>query len=104
MRIELQRLKSDDELLTRLQDNIQTALSELGNIPLMGGRLVLDVALTTGGDNVVNHGLDRPLTGWIAVRNSAQSTLWDTQGANPTPSRTLTLRTSATCTVNLWVF
>ena len=105
LRVRLKRLLGGDTETARLQDNVQAALDDVAAVTILGGRQIEDVALVTGGeDNVVNHGLERPLQGYMVVRKDTETTIWDTQGSNPTQSKTLTLRCGADCTVSLWVF
>ena len=104
MNVQLQRLLAGDELLARLQDNVQSAISQITVVDILGGRLIHEVVLAQNEDNEINHGLDKPLKGWIVVRQNAEAALWDSQDDSPTPSKTLTLNTSNDCTVTLWVF
>jgi len=99
-----QRLVTEDQELNRVQQNMAEALRPVLTAAVLDGRLVEDVALATGQDNVVNHGLGRAVRGWLVVRQNAQADLWDTQASNAVPGRTLLMRTSATVTVTLWVF
>lgn len=71
--------------------------------PLVAGHLVEHVLLGSGA-NVVNHGLQRNLLGWLVVRKNAAITLYDTQASNQTPALTLNLVASGAATISLWVF
>lgn len=71
--------------------------------PLMAGRMINTVVLTTG-INVVNHGLQRKLRGYILVLKSANITIYDSQLTNQTPDLTLILNASAPATISLYVF
>ncbi len=74
----------------------------LGN-PLMSGRMINGVSLVSG-NNVINHGLQRKLTGYFVVLNSAAATFYDRQATNQTPDLTLVLVSSGVTTVSLYVF
>lgn len=71
--------------------------------PLMGGRLLNGIVLTTGVNNI-NHGLQRKLRGYIVVMKSANVTLYDSQLTNQMPDFTLILNASGAATVSLYVF
>lgn len=96
-------IQSQDRIVNQLQQNILQALRPILQNPLVGGRLMEGVALATG-DNVLNHGLDRKLQGWIPVLISAGVTLYDKQASNQNPELTLVINSSGTATVTLYVF
>lgn len=120
------------DTLERLQAAVQASLSGLfAASPLMDGRLV---AYTNGADDqgsgptleasrrggtldlsvvklAVPHGLGRPYRGWLVVRQSADSTIYEPYrpGASELtgdldPSRVVVLVASQPVTVTLWVF
>jgi hypothetical protein len=66
--------------------------------------LLEDVVVTTGSVQAIPHQLGRVLIGWMVVRQRASAIIWDTQDDNTNPSATLFLNSSATVTVDLWVF
>ncbi len=74
----------------------------LGN-PLVNGQILSAVRLTTGA-NVINHGLQRKLQGYLVILNSAATTFYDSQASNQMPDRTLILNSSGATTVSLYVF
>lgn len=71
--------------------------------PLLNGRIVKDVALVNG-DTTFNHLLGRKLQGWFITRISAAATIYDKQSTNATPQLTLVLNSSASATVDVYVF
>jgi hypothetical protein len=83
---------------------VQQALNEATAPAISGGRLIEDVEITAYEDKEVNHGLASPLQGWLVVRNDTEAIVWDAQAGSPAPSKTLTLRANADCTVSVWVF
>jgi len=104
LRVTLARLLGVDDVLARLQDNVQQALNEATAPAISGGRLIEGVEITAYEDKEVNHGLDSPLRGWLVVRNDTEAIVWDAQADSPAPSKTLTLRANTDCTVSVWVF
>lgn len=72
--------------------------------PIATPVLLKNQVITTGAVNVINHGLQRPLIGWIPIRVRAQATLWDTQDVNQSPNLSLFLNSDANVTIDLLVF
>jgi hypothetical protein len=71
--------------------------------PMLYGNLIPGVMLKSG-DNVVNHGLQRKVKGYLILMNSAPVTFYDKQTSNQRPELTLTLNASGPTTVTLYVF
>lgn len=68
--------------------------------PLMQGKLLQNVSLING-NTTINHGLGRQMKGWIIADQTAAASIYRSQPLN---SNTLTLNSSAACTVSLYVF
>ena len=91
----------------RLQSSIEPIAQQIDNIPLLRGVLLKKqtVQSTLGQDPTdIQHGLDRPVVGWMVVRQRSSATVWDEQDENPSPAKTLRLNASSTVVVDLWVF
>jgi hypothetical protein len=71
--------------------------------PLVNGNILSNIALTSGA-NTINHGLGRPLQGYIVILNSANVTFYDSQATNQKPQLMLILNASGATTVSLYVF
>ena len=82
------------------QRDTKTAVDRLANIPLLDGRLLEDVALTTSASRVY-HNLGRPVVGFWVVWTEGDTRVW-VDGLNT--STFIELRANASSTVNLWVF
>lgn len=99
-----QKLPTTDQVLDRVQSNIDGAFRRLAQmVPIVDGRLVTDVALTTSTSRI-EHGLARRPQGWIVVGRSADARVWDMQNSNNLQDRYLDLRASGAVTVSIWVF
>lgn len=96
-------VQTDDRKVNQLQQNLKQALDPLLQNPLLNGYIISDIDLATG-DNIISHGLNRPLQGWVQVLADAGVTLYDKQSENTTPSSTLVLNSSGAATVSLYVF
>lgn len=94
---------TDDKDFGLMQTRWASEINPLLLSPFLQGRLIQNVSLSTG-DNVVNHGLNRKLQGWVLVRQRAAATIYDKQDLNQIPNLTLTLNTSANVSVDLYVF
>lgn len=101
--MKLSRVQANESSVNRLQDQIIPAVNGLLSAPLAESVLLEDVSLFAGA-NIVNHGLGRPLRGWIVTRMRGAAMVFDTQDTNRTPARTLALQASANVSLDLMVF
>lgn len=93
-----------DDNLQRLQNNVETFSAPIVNSQIIDGVLIENVELATGSTNIIDHKLGRKPLGYFVVKKNANANIWDSQSTNDRPSLTLELLTSATVTVNLWIF
>lgn len=91
-------IRSDDDLLNRVQDSIGRVLNPLTKIPILDG-VLLDFTITTTATKYP-HGLGRKPLGWFLVAPLADARVWQTAS----DSTTLTLTSSASVSTQLWVF
>lgn len=102
------RLSREEEVgqkhVNAVQDNIETALSQVLSKDILDRRFVT-ANVVPSGINYVNHGLGRNIIGASLCLPSQQDLrTWLASGTNLSPSRTLPIMASATGTVNLEVF
>lgn len=97
-------IRTDNENLDEVQDNVQDVLTPIIRSQIIDGIVLKDISLDSSVDNVINHKLGRIPTGWFLIRKRAQADIWDIQDSNRTPSRTLVLKSSANVVVDLWIF
>lgn len=96
----LRKIRTNFPDLDRVQDAVDEVLEPLLTSRIVDGRLIKAVTLTTGEDNTLNHKLGRTPEGLIPMLPNVECNVWVTEkGPN-----TLTVKTSATVTLNLWVF
>ncbi len=93
-----------DQDLNSVQDNVEESFIPLLRNPLVDGLILENIVLVTGQDNVINHKLGRQLQGWIVVGKNAAADIYDNQSNNSLTNLTLYLRTTANCTIKLYVF
>lgn len=89
--------------LSLMQTKWASVINPILSAPIVNGLLLNSVSLVSG-DNTINHKLGRKLQGWIVVGKTANANIFDKQATNTMPELTLVLNSSATTTVNLWVF
>jgi len=85
-----------DQLQTKWASQINPILS----LPMLQGLQLNDISLKPG-VNVINHLLQRQQQGWILTDKQGVA---DIQRTAPFNNLTLTLTSSGTCQVSLWVF
>lgn len=89
--------------LTQLQTNVEQAVGQVIRNPLINGRLVEGIALTTT-TYKLEHKLGRPVRGYIVVGNGASAIIHDNLSTETQPELYLPLIASTATTVNLWVY
>lgn len=87
-------------LQNAIADSINGILSKLQN----DSTILTNQSLLNSKLNIVNHKLNRKLSGWKIVGQNNQADFWDDQANNPSPNLTLWLYCSADVTANIEVF
>jgi len=98
------KLEIPDELLSRVQDNVDTAINQLPNTQIINGVLLKGISLDSAITNQISHKLGRNLIGWQIIRIRGNATVWDSQDSNNRPDVLLALNCSSDVQVDLWVF
>lgn len=98
------KIGTDNKDLARVQSNIEIVLQPLLNCPIIDGVLLENVKLIATKRNEVVHKLGRKPLGFIIVRKSKDSRIWDLQDTNPGPENTFTIACSHDTTVSVWIF
>lgn len=93
-------LQSSDRVQNQTAQNIIQNLNQLLKNPLTQGNLLTGIALVSGA-NVIQHKLGRQIQGWVLVDVTSVITLYRSAPMN---DATLTLTSSASSTVSLYVF
>jgi hypothetical protein len=92
--------KSQDQTFMLMQKQWMSQLNPLlGNILTQGS--LLPMQKLVNGSTMFNHYLGKQMTGWILVDQNALANIYRSAPLN---SQTLTLTSSAPCTVSLWIF
>lgn len=94
-----QKLATGDDQATKIQANVERALSPILKCPILDGREIEDVALTAG-SNKIEHKLGRKVRGFFNGGQSNGATI----SVVAKDENYLTLSASANVTVSLWVY
>jgi len=86
----------------KLQDSLARVFNAIQTKEILDGRLISDIEIVTGTAKEINHGLAKPIRGWIITDINADANVY--RGTSTTPNSTFFLNASANCTVSLWVF
>lgn len=97
------KLKIPDQLISRVQDNVDTAINALPSIQIIQGQLLTNIKLVNG-TNIIEHKLGRELIGWFTTRLRGAAQIYDEQDTNRSSNLTLILNSNINVTVDLWVF
>lgn len=98
------KIPTNNKEVDKLQSNIEQFVTPIISSQIIDGILLKDIILQGSTTNEVSHKLGRKLLGWIIIRKRANSTIWDEQDTNKSPSKNLLLNCSNTVTVDIWVF
>jgi hypothetical protein len=92
-------IKVEDENTDRMLQSILERINLFANCPFLDGVLLKGISLSVGA-NSVNHKLGRNCTGYLVFKQDAASSIF----LSASDAKTLTLNSSASATVDLWVF
>jgi hypothetical protein len=93
-----QRIQTGNSFIDRIQANIQNAFNSIVGL-FLGGNNITGVSLSANTPLAINHGLGRVPQIWTLTDISASASVYRTAWT----STTITLESSADCSVNFWV-
>lgn len=93
-------IQTQDQNSNLFQTKLKSVLDPLLSSLLTQGSLLTGIQLNSGA-TTFNHLLGRKMIGWVLADVDASVTIYRSQPLN---DKTLTLTSSAPCTVSLWVF
>jgi len=100
---QLIKLRTKSPETDTLQDNVFEWTQSVINQILLKGQLVSDIIVTTQ-TTTIAHKLGRAYQGWFIVNKNAAADVWDA-GINTTDiTKFLILDSTATVTIDIWVF
>lgn len=83
------------------QTKWSATLNPIIALPILAGLQIDGINLKANKPQAINHLLQRIPQGWFVVDNTANTSIWRTQGFNPL---TITLESSADTTISIWIF
>lgn len=92
--------KNDNPEFQWMQAKWKSALDPILANPVINGLQLPDITLIAG-TNVINHRLNRKMQGWMVTDTNSPYMPYRSAAFNDS---TLTLTSSVSCTVSLWVF
>lgn len=98
----LKTFTAKDYDLQKFQSNVSEFARDVVSHPLSGAKLLENVSLVSATTNEVLHTLNRPISGYLITRKSANANVWDTASADERKS--IILNCSANVVVSLLVF
>jgi hypothetical protein len=91
--------------LQRVENSLIATIQSVITNPLLNSpTLKKAIVLTSGVDNVVDHGLNRPVTGWIIVDKNTTADIYKSVTTNTMPTTSIILNTTSTVTVTILFF
>ena len=103
----LKRINTSEQTQQLLQDNIDTELTKLQASPMFPGNILNNITLTSGQDNLIQHGLGKPARYFIVLMKQVNTDVWSPTSSTLSNKNSdftyINLRCSTTCTVSVWV-
>ena len=93
------KIAQQDYTSTKLQDNTEQFNNQLSNVPFLNGNRLTGIVVTTS-EISIPHKLGRMPLGYIIIKQNASAIIWYTL----IDEKFLRLDSSATVTIDLWVF
>lgn len=97
------KVQTQNQDLNSVQSNIEQFVKPLVSNALLDSVILKNINLEVG-DNQIDHKLGRELLGWVIVKTSAASAIYDKQSTNSNSSKLLILNASVATTVSILVF
>lgn len=94
------RINFKDDALNRFQGNCGETFDTITSNPLLNGLRVDDIAIVSGTNKSVAHGLGREPQGWFVIGQYSASSVYEISRS----STFLIIDASANVTVDLWIF
>lgn len=103
----LKRIMTDDKNIQLIQDNVDAALIPIQTALMATAKVITNVTLTSGQDNLIAHQLGRTPTIFFIGNLKVNSVVWSPttttlHGSNWDSTR-INLRCSTTCVVTVWI-
>ena len=98
-------VNSDNPEVRILDQRLLAIFNSIIKNPLLNSpTIVKSILLTSGVDTLVNHGLNRVVTGWIVIDKNGVGDVYQSTTTNVIPAASIILKSSATVTVSVLFF
>lgn len=99
------RVAADDRQTQELDNNVNRVFQSLYSNKLLNNPVIVTGLTFVAGTNlVVNHKLNRPVTGFIPINLNAASIIYQSTTTNATPKTSIILKASANVTADILFF
>jgi hypothetical protein len=99
----VRKINTDNYEMGKIQDNLSSAIDSLTKTyPLLNGVFV-KAAIGTA-DTIVNHGLQRPVVGFLITRRDGSPNVYESSTTNNRPSDCMILKASTAVNVTIYFF
>jgi hypothetical protein len=96
---------ADDRQTQEINNNVSRVFSSLYSNPLLNNPVIVKGLLfSSGTDLLVNHKLNRAVTGYIVINSNAAVNVYQSSTVNLQPKAQIILKTNATATVDILFF
>lgn len=103
----VKQINTSDKDLQLIQSSVAQVVDPIEKKPFVKGNLVTNVALVTGQDNLVSHGLGSNVTTWAVASLKNNAIVWEEAtaklGGASANDKFINLKCSANCTLSIWV-
>lgn len=98
------QLNTEDRVLNQVQGNIVQKLNQLLSLPILNGNQVSGIQVDNSIPNPVNHGLGRPVMGYILTRSATPMVIADSTTPSVDPNNIINLDVSSSGAVSIYFF
>lgn len=93
------RINAKDYDLSKVQDNVDDALSPILSSEVLNGIILSDLEVSST-EQIFNHRLNRQPLGWFVIDRTDDIRVWRTSWN----TKTITLKANNSGAVSLWIF
>ena len=102
----VKQIDPENRDVTQTQSNVNSAVQQIANSPIIDGVVIKDVEFVGTADTVVNHKLGREPIGYIIIGGTGEGGVYESATANSNRDKYLILNkdVSGTSKKNFWFF
>ena len=102
----VKQIDPENQSITQTQSNVNSAVKQIANSPIIDGVVIKDVEFVGTADTVVNHKLGREPIGYIIIGGTGPGGIYESVTANSNRDKYLILDkdVAGTSKKNFWFF